>query len=160
MKIEYLSVHASLNIKDYESAAKKQLILFYSPTNCNIRDLSRKEFEQGELYHVPSDKALKLYDLVCKRTTPNDIITNLELRKKTFFEVEEFEKNLIQQSRPLETALTQRIKSRSTAPYQIPGFGWMRGSFPMCRDELDYAHRKALDSYDNICDFIHERERE
>ena len=73
-------------------------------------------------------------------------------------------RDLIRQS---SETLAGRIQYLELTPFSLQEISinkqqllWMRGGFPMSRDELGYNHRKALDSYDNICDFIREREKE
>ena len=157
MKLEFLSVHTSQNIHDYQAAAGRSLALFYRSTNLGPGDVTRDAFEQGDLYHVPPRQALDLYDLICKGTVPEKIISQLRLKKRPLHEVEaEFEQDVRQQLREAETAQRVRTSGNYGEPRYVLGSGWMRGSYPMVRGDLDRAHRRELDSADRFHNLMRE----
>lgn len=67
IQVRVVGVNKSTYRRFYESAEAREIGLMYTPRSMEVKEqVSQNEFS-GEFY-VPPEKAMQLYDLICKDT--------------------------------------------------------------------------------------------
>ncbi len=82
IQVRVVGVNKSTDSRFYEGAEAREIGLMYTPRSMEVQArVSPSEF-LGEFY-VPPEKAMQLYDLICKDTASDRIISELNLERKS-----------------------------------------------------------------------------
>lgn len=82
IQVRVVAVNKSTDRRFYEDAEAREIGLMYTPQTMEVKkNASQNEF-LGE-YYVPPERAMQLYELICKDTPPDRIVSELNLERKS-----------------------------------------------------------------------------